>query len=36
VQAGYSVTVLRELTASVAADPEPTFDELEEAGVDIA
>ncbi|MGO4453265.1 isochorismatase family protein [Arthrobacter sp. RAF14] len=36
VQAGYSVTVLRELTDSVAADPEPTFDELEEAGVDIA
>ncbi|MFJ3957009.1 isochorismatase family protein [Arthrobacter sp. NPDC090010] len=36
VQAGYSVTVLRELTASVAEDPEPTFDELEDAGVDVA
>ncbi|MDP5228370.1 MULTISPECIES: isochorismatase family protein [Arthrobacter] len=35
VQAGYSVTVLRELTASVADDPEPTFDELEDAGVEV-
>ncbi|WP_287899263.1 isochorismatase family protein [Arthrobacter sp.] len=36
VQAGYAVTVLRELTASVADDPEPTFDELEESGVVVA
>lgn len=36
VQAGYSVTVLRALTAGIAEDPEDVFAELELGGVDLA
>ena len=36
VQAGYSVTVLRDLTVAVADDPEDAIAEMELGGVDIA
>ncbi|QOT18976.1 isochorismatase family protein [Paenarthrobacter sp. YJN-5] len=35
VQAGYNTTVIAELTAGIAEDPEEVFEELEAAGVEV-
>jgi nicotinamidase/pyrazinamidase len=36
VQAGYSVTVIKDLTAAIAEDPDDAFAEMELGGVDLA